>query len=525
VALSFAKELKKDPKAVAKVLADGLSKLPFVEKAEVAGAGYVNLWLKPSVLLAHLEETRSAIKPLTIDKKKPPVIIDYCGPNIAKPLGAHHLGPHFIGQAIINIYKHTGVHTIGWSYPGDWGTQFGKLAVAHRLWGDKKSSAYSVEELLALYVRFHEEAEKNPALEDEARAVFTNLEGGDKQVRAFWKDVVATSYVALDALYERLHIHIDVVTGESFYEDKMESILEEGVKKGVFTKGENGALIVSFPEDTGLPPLLVRKSDGSTLYATRDLAMIRYRIDTYHPSALYYVVDVAQSLHFQQLEATCRLLGWQLPAFEHTVFGRMRFQGASMSTRKGTSIRMEQLIEEAVRRAEALIAEHGDTIQTDDPKALAEMMGIGALAYGILSQNRKMDIVFDWDKMLSFEGNSAPYLQYTHARARSVLRKAEGAIAGFPADVPPLTDSERLLLRTLIQFPSVVDAARDTRMPHKLTNWLFQLAQDFNAFYNNDPILKAAEPARAFRLALTAQVADALKTGAELLTLRVPDKM
>ncbi|MDD5623119.1 MAG: arginine--tRNA ligase [Candidatus Peribacteraceae bacterium] len=525
VALQAAKAAGVPPKEIAQALLSVLQGLPDVERAEVAGVGYVNVTLQPSALLKLLLGTQEALTARPINEKDPPVIVDYCGPNIAKPLGAHHLGSHIIGQVIINIYKHRGVRTIGWTYPGDWGTQFGKLAVANRLWGKKKSGASTVEELLALYVRFHKEAEKKPALEDEAREAFAKLEAGDKELRAFWKHVVDTSYAALDALYARLHVHPDVVTGESFYEDKMAPVLEEGVRKGVFTEGEKGALIVQFAEDTGLPPLLVRKSDGSTLYATRDLAMIRYRIDTYHPSALYYVVDVAQSLHFKQLLATCRLLGWDMPEFEHTVFGRMRFADASMSTRKGTSIRMEQLFDEAVRRAAAIIAERKDTILTDDPAGLAEMMGTGAIAYGILSQNRKMDIIFDWDRMLSFEGNSAPYLQYTHARARSVLRKAGGAPGALPTSSAGMTPHERALVHALLAFPGVLEEACVHRMPHTLTNHLYTLCQVFNAFYNAEPILKAEESIRSLRLSLTALTARVLQTGAGLLTLRVPERM
>lgn len=524
---SLGKKLKKPPMDMAKELAQGLAGIAGVARAEAVPPGYVNVWLTPDALLAALSAAEKGVTPTPTRKKESPVIIDFCGPNIAKPLGAHHLGSHIIGQAVINLYRHTGANVIGWSYPGDWGTQFGKLAVAFRLWGGSKHPKdCSVEELLALYVRFHEEAEKNPALEDEARAAFKNIEDGDPELRAFWADVVAVSRAALVGLYERLHLVVDVETGESFYEDKMKPILEEGVKKGVFRKGEGGALIVPFPEGSDLPPLLMQKSDGSTLYATRDLAMIRYRIDTYHPSALYYVVDVAQGMHFKQLFATCRLLGWDMPEVEHSVFGRMRFQGASMSTRKGTSIRMEQLLDEAVKRADDIIREHGDTIQTDDPQALAEMMGIGAVAYGILSQNRKMDIVFNWDKMLSFDGNAAPYLQYTHARARSVLRKAaEEKGKGEKGTPDALTGRERLVLRTLLLFPSILAEARDTRMPHKLTNYLYQLSQDFNAFYNTEPILKAEEPQRSLRLRLTEAVAAVLKTGAGILTIRVPDRM
>ncbi len=526
VALKIAGGLGKKPQEIARSIADAISLSPSVEHAEVAGPGYVNIRLTVARLLEAWKEAHAAIAPVS-ERDENPVIVDFCGPNIAKPLGAHHLGSHIIGQAIINLYRHTGAHVIGWSYPGDWGTQFGKLWVAYDRWGDKKKSLkdVTVEDLLALYVRFHEEAEKDATLDDAARAAFRKIEEGDAALRSFWADTVAVTKKDLDEIYVRLHVHIDRETGESFYENRMQPIIEEGIAKGVFQEGEGGSLIVPFAEETGMPPLLIRKGDGATLYATRDLAMIRYRIDTAHPSAMYYVVDVAQRLHFQQVFATAALLGWEMPEHEHTVFGRMRFSGAAMSTRKGTSLRMRQLLDEAVKRAGDIITERGDAIQADDPKDLAEMMGVGAVAYGILSQNRAMDIVFDWDRMLSFEGNSAPYLQYTHARARSVLRKA--ALAGDPVlpAVDVLEPEDRKLLLMLLRFPIVLAESRDARMPHKLTNYLYALCQSFNSFYNSVPILQATAPLRDLRLVLTASVADMLRTGASLLTIRVPDRM
>lgn len=527
VALKIAKGLGKRPQEIAQAIADAIRLSPSVERADVAGAGYVNIHLTTATLLDALQEVHMAMQPSAVHTTDDPVIVDFCGPNIAKPLGAHHLGSHIIGQAIINVYRHTGTHVIGWSYPGDWGTQFGKLAVAYERWGDPKKAPkdHTVEELLTLYVRFHTEVEKDSTLDDLARAAFRKIEEGDPTLRAFWSDIVAVTKKDLEEIYTRLHVHTDRETGESFYEDKMQSILDEGIAKGVFQEGEKGSLIVPFAEESGLPPLLVRKGDGATLYATRDLAMIRYRIDSSHPSAMYYVVDTAQSLHFRQLFAAAALLGWEMPVHEHTVFGRMRFEGVAMSTRKGTSLRMRLLLDEAVKRASAIIAERGDAIQADDPKDLAEMMGIGAVAYGILSQNRTMDIVFDWDRMLSFEGNSAPYLQYTHARARSVLRKAEEKGEVSLSSIDSLEPEDRELLLMLLKFPAVLTESRDTRMPHRLANYLYALCQSFNAFYNKAPILQAPVSIRALRLSLTASVADVLRTGASLLTIRVPDRM
>ncbi|MBU0457884.1 arginine--tRNA ligase [Patescibacteria group bacterium] len=525
VALQVSKKAGKKPQEIAQVLCDKLAEDESVERAEIAGPGYVNVWLTHKALLKSLNSTREACI-AQVKRDEPPVIIDYCGPNIAKPLGIHHILPHVIGQAIINIYKHQGFNVIGWSYPGDWGTQFGKLAVAFEKWGEgKKAGDCSVEELLDLYVKFHNEVENDPSLEDQARESFKKLEGGDKKMHMFWKEVVKVSEENLKNLYKRLNINPDEETGESFYQDKMDPIIEEGTKRGVFIEGEGGALIAEFTEESGLPPFMMKKSDGSTLYGTRDLAMIRYRIDQHHPQAIYYVVDRAQSLHFRQLFETCNKLEWELPELEHTVFGRMSFGDKKMSTRKGTVLRLEEVLDEAEKRAEAIITERGDEIQADDRSELAEMMGLGALVYGVLSQNRKMDIVFDWDKFLSFEGNSAPYLQYTHARTKSVLRKSEQEEFVMPSDIKELADKERSLLNLLLQFARVLDEAREARMPHILTNYLYALCQSYNTFYNSEPILKAEEQTRSLRLSLTSLTASVLKTGAELLTIRVPDRM
>jgi arginyl-tRNA synthetase len=529
VALSSAKELKKKPLEIAAALAEKLADHADVERAEAVAPGYVNVWLKPAALLRELGLSRKA-EAAKVKKsgKAKPVLIDYSAPNIAKPLGIHHILSTVIGQSLANIYRHQGYSVVAINHLGDWGTQFGKLAVAMKRWGKgQKVASLGLNGLLALYVQFHEEAEKQPELEKEGQEAFKALEEGDAEMRAFWGDVVKVTMDSLAPIYDRLHVAFDKVIGESFYEDKMHSIIDEGTEKNVFTAGEEGALIAQFPEETGMPPFVVLKGDGATLYSTRDLATIRYRIDAWHPSEILYVVDVAQSLHFRQLFETARMLGWELPYLEHVVFGRMRFADGSMSTRKGTVLKLEDVLTEAVRRAKEVITEHRDTIQTDDEEALAEMMGVGALVYGILSQNRKMDIVFDWKKMLSFEGNSAPYLQYTHARAKSVLRKAndETAEPSMPEDVAALTAAERILLRSILLFPSTVEEARELKMPHKLANYLYQLSQDFNAFYNVEPILKAEGETRLLRLALTARTASVLRTGAELLTLRLPDRM
>lgn len=526
VALQLAKKVGKNPREIAETLRAEIAAMPGVAKAEVAGAGYVNVWLTPAALLASLNDVSAAIQPKLKREKEAPVIVEYSQPNIAKPLAIHHIIGTVLGQAVSNLYEHAGYPVLRWNYLGDWGTQFGNLAVAYQKWGGgKKPSEHTLDELLDLYVRFHTEMKEDPTLEDQGREAFRKMEAGDAELRAFWKEIVAVTKRSLASIYERLHVSFDLDLGESFYEDKMQPVLEEGIKKKVFVDGENGALIVRFPEDKDMPPYLVRKNDGATLYSTRDLAQMRYRIDTYHPQRILIFTDIAQKLHFEQLVESCRMLGWELPAFENVLFGRMRFADRSMSTRKGNVLKLEHVLDEAVARAAEIIKERGEAIQTDDAEGLAEMMGSGSLVYGILSQNRKMDMVFDWDKMLSFEGNSAPYLQYTYARAKSVLRKAEVENPAMPQNPAELAEHDRMLIKALLAFPKALDDARRDHMPHTLANHLYALAQSFNAFYNAEPILKSEGAVRETRLYLTSLTSSVLRAGASLLTLRLPERM
>lgn len=522
-ALSFAKNVKCSPQDVAEVIASAVRTVEGVFEASVAGPGFVNVHLTAQSLSDSLRNVEGFCSAAP-KRNDPPVILDYSHPNIAKPLGVHHVLSTILGQSITNLYKHLGYTTVSINHIGDWGTQFGKLAVAFDRWGTKPIVEHSLDELLVLYVRFHDEAEKDPSLEDEGRIAFRKLEHGDKELRKFWSEVVRITMESMDSLYARLHVSFDLTQGESFYEDKMAPIIEEGKKKGVFVEGKEGALIVEFSEETKMPPAIVLKGDGSTIYMTRDLATARYRIDTWHPSAILYVVDVAQQMYFRQLFGILSQLKWELPVLEHTLYGRMSFSDRKMSTRKGNILKLDEVLDEAVSRASKLIADRGEKIQTDDADALAEMMGIGALVYGILSQNRKMDMVFDWNKMLSFEGNSAPYLQYTHARACSVIRKSEDEHPRLTMS-SDLSDAERRLTKLLLLFGETLEDARRDHLPHKLTNYLYDVCQAFNTFYNSDEILTAPTERRSFRLGMTALTARVLKTGAEILTLRVPDRM
>lgn len=527
IALQISKKLSKSPNEIAALLQADIAQLPEVFSVEVAEPGYINVQFTPQVVWNNAIEAYALGAEVPTRTSEQPVIVEYSQPNIAKPLGVHHLLSTVVGQAIANLYRYSGYNVIAWNYLGDYGTQFGKLAVAIEEFGDGRTAdKYSINDLFEYYVRFHEEAETNVELEDRARAAFKKLEDGDSELYAFWETIVRTTKQSLQPLYDRLHVHFDIDKGESFYQDKMAAVLEEGKNSGVFTVGERGALIADLNEEsTNLPPYLVQKADGATLYSTRDIAQMQYRKQEFDPKKVLIVTDIAQKLHFEQLAATCNKLDYLPEQFENILVGRMRFVDKSMSTRKGNVLRLSELLDEAVTKAATAIEEHGDAVQTDDAKQLAEYMGIGAVSYGILSQNRKQDLVFDWNRFLALDGNSAPYLQYTYARAKSVLRKAEHDSFIDINSVDQLTPKERELLNTLSRWPQIITHARESHLPHLLCTYLYSLSQIFNSFYSVEPILQAEESGRVLRLNLVYLTASVLQRGATILTISLPERM
>lgn len=560
IALITAKKLKLAPQEVARVIVRHATAAleNVVEKLEIAGPGFINVRLKTTYVDEMLKKITKNAPPFTkcnVGAKRT-ILLDYSSPNIAKPLGVHHLLSTIIGQTLCNCFTFLGYKTTSINHIGDWGTQFGKLTVAYQKWGDKKTIERDpIEELLKLYVKFHDEAEKEhtaeqktSALEDEARAVFKKLEDGDKETCKLWQWFVAISLKDAQKTYDALGgINFDKVQGESFYNDKMDEILAEGREKNIFTIGEEGAIIVAFDNDK-YPPALIQKSDGTTLYATRDLAAFKYRVTKWHPERILYVVDVAQSLHFQQIFDITHQFGWDTDTTPvHVSFGRMRFVDEQMSTRKGNIVRLNEVLREAVERAKSVIVQKATDIPEKQIPQLARVIGIGAIKYNILSQNRTTDIVFDWDKMLSLDGNSAPYIQYTHARASSILEKAAKmrfsslkTIANqftlFDVIGHPATDGARArdnrhpheeqLARLLIRFPEVVNRAANEYRPNILCTYLYELAKLFNTFYHELPVIQAdTDTARTHRLALTKAVKTIIATGLNLLGIEAPEAM
>lgn len=531
IALQLSKILNIPPRDLAENLVRNIPENDLIERVEIAGPGFINFFIKNSYYIENIKNVLG--NPDTYGKsevgKGRTIIVEYSQPNIAKPLGIHHLLSTIIGQSTYNIFKNLGFNTIGINYIGDWGTQFGKLICAYKKWGNKEDIEKNpIDELLKLYVRFHNEAEQNPKLEDEGRKEFKDFENGDKENRKLWEWFVKESLKEINKTYDLLGgIHFDYVQGESFYEDKMDAILAEGKKKKVFVKGEEGALVIHY-EGTDIPTVPIQKKDGATLYITRDFAALKYRIDTWKPEKILYVVDTAQSLHFKQLLAGATKLGWYHGEAEHVPFGRMQFKDAKMSTRKGNIILLDEVLKEAVERAEKIIAEKSPELK--DRKHVAKVIGIGAVKYNVLSQNRATNIVFDWDKMLSLDGNSAPYLQYSYARASSILRKAsaiqEVDIGDLREDKAKSEEKIRALIALFPKYGEYLNMAAKEYRPNILSNYLFELAQKFNTFYNSVPVIKVADLSeRKYRLDIVRAASAILKSGLMLLGVEVVEEM
>lgn len=530
VAMLLAGKAGKRPLHVADEISQQIdSKL--IEKKEVANPGFINLWLEQKFYtdeaVEWLTDFESYLEDSLSFTERKRAVIDYSHPNIAKPMGVHHLLSTIIGDSIKKIYQHYGWEVISDNFIGDMGTQFGKLMAAIKKWGNMDEIEKNpIPALQELYVKFHIEADKDVELDDEGRAEYLKFEQGDKESRKLWKKIVEWSLMDMQQIYDRLGVHFDHMNGESFYEDKMHEILDEGRKRGVIVDGKNDSWIIK-PDDPEQVPVLLRKSDGATLYATRDLARIKYWDKEWSPDLMINVVDIAQSFHFQQLFFAAKKLGLTPARNVHVAFGRMQFSGGQMSSRKGNILLLSDLLDEAEKRALELITEREVDLPEEGRRELARIMGIGSIKYNILQQSRTTNITFSWDKMLTFEGNSAPYLMYTVARAESVLRKA----GMKPKDCRKYDLSlglaiEKKLMVQLMMYPDTIRRAAGEFKPNHIANYLYELAQDFNSFYNGNPILKAeSKELMKSRLMLTAVTIRVMEDGFKLLGLEVPEKM
>lgn len=529
VAMKLAKRLEKSPQAVAEAILAQLPEDYRLAGAEFVAPGFINLKLSTAFLQESLKSLESgfsversgAVSGALTDR---PVIVEYPSTNAAKHMGVHHIITTFLGDALANLFVFMGHEVIRINHLGDWGTHFGKLIYAIETWGDKATiEAHPTDECARLYVKFHEEAEKAPELEDKARAIFRALEEGDEERLALWKWIVQISIDDLQKIFKRLGVGLDYTMGESFYLKMADEVLQDGIKKGAFVKGEGGALI--FPMGKDATPALIQKSDGTTLYLTRDVATVKYRVETWHPQAILYVVDVAQSLHFVQDFAIARALGYaEDTSLEHIVFGRMSFADRAMSTRKGNILKLTDILDEAVKRAGELAGQKGSELPREELYALAETVGVASVKYGILSQDRIKDIVFDWDKIISLEGNSAPYLLYSYARARGIVVK----VGDLPlSGLPKLTEEAELaMVRRMVKFPEALERALIERKPHLVSTALYELCQEFNRFYGSVSVANAGtELEKRARLGIVTAFLSILKSGLAILGIPVLERM
>ena len=460
------------------------------------------------------------------------LIVEFSSPNIARKMHVGHLRSTVIGNAVRNILRSLGYEVIADNHLGDWGTQFGSLLAAHALWGwPPEMETDPVEALVQIYARFHAAAEADPPLRDLARQWFKRLEDGDAEARAIWKQLVDITLHEFARTYDRLRVRFDTQHGESFYEPMLADVVREAIDKSVARVEPDGAVSVQFGD--ALPSYLLRKTDGATLYQTRDVATCLYRWREYAPARNIYVVGQEQTLHFQQVFETVRRMGYPEIADRsvHISFGPVTdAQGERFSMRRGTAIFLDEVLDEAITRARQTIAEkiaEGKTELTEgEQETVGEMIGVGAVIYNDLYQGPERGIRFDWDKLLSFEGNTALYIQYTHARCCSILRKA-GDISTVAGDAGLLTTpEEQAVVKQLARLPQAVREAGEKFLPALVADAAYSLGREFARFYHAHPVLDAATPElRAARLALVAAVAQGLRNGLALLGIQAPERM
>lgn len=519
----FARTMHIAPPAIAQKLLPRVESLPFVEKVEVVG-GYLNVFFDRNTVAQMALASANDDKVGSSDEGAGKTIcIDYSSVNIAKPFHIGHLSTTVIGGALYRIFEHLGYNVVGINHLGDWGTQFGKLIVATNKWSSLEEVAQNDEYFLnKLYVRYHQEAEEHPEIDDEARAWFKRIEDGDKEATAYFDVFKKVTMKAVGKIYDRLKIKFDSYAGESFYNDKMQPCLDILKDKGLLVESD-GAQVVNLDE-YGMPPCLLVKADGATLYATRDIAAAYYRKKTYDFYKSLYVVAYQQNLHFKQLFQVLKLMDFAgADDMEHVAFGMVSMEDGSMSTRKGHVVWLQEVLDKAVEKARAIIEEKNPDTKNKDE--IAESVGVGAVVFSALWNNRIKDIVFSYDKVLNFDGETAPYVQYTYARCASALRKG-GDIDFDNMDLSAITTDEGYdVIKSVITFGDSVRLAAKLREPCYVTRHVVDLAEKFNRFYIDHRILVDDAPTRNARLALTKAVGNVICCGLGLLGISAPSEM
>lgn len=531
--MPLAKQQKRPPRELAALVAEKLQQRPELSSVEVAGPGFINIKLSPSwlgarVAVAVADTERDGVP--TTDRPEC-VVVDFSGPNIAKQMHVGHLRSTILGDALVKLLRFAGHHVIGDNHLGDWGTQFGLLIVGMRRFAaDVSPDSLDIAALEDIYKQASALAKEDAEFAAQARAELAKLQSGDANNRATWQRFVAVTRAEIDKVYARLNISFDEWLGESAYQDMLAGVVDDLLQKGI-AREDQGAICVFFEDNPELSrgdsPFIVRKQDGAFLYSTTDIATVLFRRDRYHADRALYVVDKRQSLHFKQLFAVMAKLGVSMN-LEHIGFGAVLGKdGKPLKTRDGKNVTLAALLDEACERAALRMGEEGLELTPEQVAELAPMVGIGAVKYADLMQNRDTDYKFDWDKMISFKGNAGPYLQYGHARIQAILRKGE--IDPTQLDLSqPLTlteDAEVALTKHLLRFADVIHQAVETTQPHLVCEHLYGLARTLSVFYEQCPVLKAEGEARRTRIALIWLTARQLQRGLGLLGIAAPPRM
>jgi arginyl-tRNA synthetase len=526
-ALILAKQLGENPRAIAQKILDASVPSDLCDPPTIAGAGFINFKLRPEALAAHtaklLSDERLGVEKAATAHR---IVIDFGSPNVAKPMHVGHIRSTVLGDALARIAVFLGHEVIRDNHIGDWGTQFGMV-----IWGWKNLldrvalERDPIAELVRIYKGTNEKATSDPKVREAVKEELVKLQAGDPENFSIWKETVDLSLKEFERAYQVLDIHYDIQRGESFYNDRLPAVVERLLKSGVAEISE-GAVCVFFRDipELGEKPAIIRKSDNGFNYTTTDIATVDYRIQDLKADTVWLVVGAPQILHFKQIIAIARREGYTAD-FHHITFGSILGEDRKlMKTRAGENVPLRDLLDEAVQRARKIIEEKNPELSEPEKVDIAQKVGIGAVKYYDLSQYRMTDYIFSWDRMLSFQGNTAPYLQNAYVRIRSIFRKAGEAFAA-PAQIQLDAPEEKIVALKLSQFAEVLPAVLNDFRPNLLANYLYELANAFHSFYEACPVLKSEEPARNSRLALCELTARVLAKGLELLGIKVPEKM
>jgi len=526
-AMALAKLLRKAPRDVAAAVVQALGTPEMVQSVEIAGPGFMNFRLRPewtaARVMAQAADERHGVPPVG---KGQTVVIDYSSPNVAKPMHIGHIRSTVIGNALDRLHRYCGFNVVADNHLGDWGTQFGLILLGYRTFVNPEALKESpVQELERVYVESYGRSKEDEAWLEAAKHELVKLQQGDPENRALWERFVALSLGEFDKIYQRLDVRFDLHRGESYYNDELPGVLQRLEQAGLLVESE-GAQVVDLEEEK-LGICIVRKSDGGFNYATTDLATVISRVREFSPETILYVTDERQQRHFKQFFTVCEKLGEPVK-LEHVWFGLMRLPDATFSTRQGNVIKLEVLLDEAERLALELVKASSPEMPEAQQREVARAVGIGALKYADLSQNPQSMITFTWEKAMALDGNSAPYLQYAHARIRSVLDKHAAQFPGESVDAAaPACEQaiEQALCLKLAQFPEAVLAARKHYRPNYLCDYLYELAQQYSSYHQSVPFLKAEPGIRTRRMRLIRAVADTLRSGLGLLGIEAPERI